>query len=159
MDEEKDKGSLCASTWPAATFTARMGLLDHGREELDIVNITVYNAASPEGWHPVVLAKGAVVYGHTSGQLLPEDGVRDARGRELGLMTDHGMFDIALRATLCQHRLAVVSTLPCGRLMRRRSGLGALHMMSCSRFDPRRPHRTQPWWHPPEAKTKLTLQI
>ena len=34
---------------------------------------------------------------HKSGQPLPEDAVREARGREIGLMADHGMCDIVER--------------------------------------------------------------
>ena len=37
------------------------------------------------------------MYGHKSGQPLPEDAVREARGREIGLMADHGMYDIVAR--------------------------------------------------------------
>ena len=38
-----------------------------------------------------------IVYGHKSGQPLPEDAVREARGREIGLMADHGIYDIVAR--------------------------------------------------------------
>ena len=34
-----------------------------------------------------------VVCGHKSGQPHPEDAVREARGREIGLVADHGMHD------------------------------------------------------------------
>ena len=59
--------------------------------------ISVRNAATPDGWQPELLVKGKVVYGHKSGQRLPEDTVREARGREVGLMADHGMYDIVVR--------------------------------------------------------------
>ena len=38
-----------------------------------------------------------IVYGHKSRQLLPEDTVREARGREIGLMADHRVYDIVAR--------------------------------------------------------------
>ena len=38
--------------------------------------------------------------GHKSSQLLPEDTVREARGREIGLMADHGVSDIVARGKL-----------------------------------------------------------
>ena len=44
---------------------------------------SVHNAANPEGWQPEMLEKGEVVYGHKSGQPLPEDEIREARGREI----------------------------------------------------------------------------
>ena len=59
--------------------------------------ISVHNVANPDGWQPELLEKGKVVYGHKSGQPLPEDAVREARGREIGLMADHGMYDIVAR--------------------------------------------------------------
>ena len=59
--------------------------------------ISVHNAANPDGWQPELLEKSTIVYGHKSGQPLPEDAVRGARGREIGLMADHGMCDIVVR--------------------------------------------------------------
>ena len=59
--------------------------------------ISVDNAANPDGWQPELLQKGTIVYGHKSGQPLPEDAVGEARGREIGLMADHGMYDIVAR--------------------------------------------------------------
>ena len=53
--------------------------------------ISVHTAANPEVWQPELLEKGRVVHGPKSGQPLPEDAVREARGREIGLMADHGM--------------------------------------------------------------------
>ena len=53
--------------------------------------------ANPDGWQPDLLEKGTIVYGHKSGQPFPEDAVREARGREIGLMTDHGRYDIVAR--------------------------------------------------------------
>ena len=35
--------------------------------------------------------------GLKSGQPLPGDAVREVRGREIGLMADHGMYDIVAR--------------------------------------------------------------
>ena len=59
--------------------------------------ISVLHAANPDGWQAELLEKGTIVYGHKSGQPLPEDAVREARGREIGLMADHGMYDIVAR--------------------------------------------------------------
>ena len=43
----------------------------------------------------LLLEKGTFVYGHKSGQPPScEDAVREARGREIGPMADHGMCDI-----------------------------------------------------------------
>ena len=67
------------------------------RGEIENVNdgslaaISVPHAANPDGWQPELLEKGTIVCGHKSGQPLPEDAVREARGREIGLMADHGM--------------------------------------------------------------------
>ena len=55
--------------------------------------ITVHNAANPDGWQSEVLEKGTIVYGHKSVQPLPEHAVREARGREIGLMADHGRYE------------------------------------------------------------------
>ena len=54
--------------------------------------ISAHNAANPDGWQPELLEKGTIVYGYMSGQPLPEDAVREARGREIGLVADHGMY-------------------------------------------------------------------
>ena len=48
-------------------------------------------------WQPELLVKGTIMYGHKSGQPLPEDAVREARGREIGLMATHGMYGIVAR--------------------------------------------------------------
>ena len=61
--------------------------------------IPVHNAANPDGWQPELLVKGTIVYGHQSGQPLPEHAVREARGREIGLMADHGMYDLVARGS------------------------------------------------------------
>ena len=60
--------------------------------------ISVRNATIPEGWQPELLEKREVVFVHKSGQPLPEDAVREARGREIGLMADHGRYDIVARS-------------------------------------------------------------
>ena len=59
--------------------------------------ISVHNAANLDGWQAELPEKGTNVYGHKSGQPLPEDAVREARGRDIGLMVDHGMHDIVAR--------------------------------------------------------------
>ena len=43
------------------------------------------------------------MYGHKSGQPLPEDAVREAMGREIGLMADHGMNDIVACSVAFYH--------------------------------------------------------
>ena len=55
--------------------------------------IPVHKAANPDGCQPELLEKGTIVHGYKSGQPL----VREARGREIGLMADHGMYDIVAR--------------------------------------------------------------
>ena len=73
--------------------------IENMKDELENVNAggltatSVHSAANPVGLQPELLGKGKDVYGHKSGQPLPEDAVRGARGREIGLMTDHGMYD------------------------------------------------------------------
>ena len=54
------------------------------------------NAANPEGWQPELLEMGEVVHVDTSsGQpFFAKDVVREARGREIGLLADHGMYDL-----------------------------------------------------------------
>ena len=59
--------------------------------------LSVHSAANRDGWQPQLLEKGTIVNGHQSGQPPPEDAVREARGREIGLMADHGMCDIVVR--------------------------------------------------------------
>ena len=49
-------------------------------------------------WQPELLEKGTIMYGHKPGQPLPEDAVREACGREIGLMATHGMYGIVARA-------------------------------------------------------------
>ena len=43
------------------------------------------------------------MYGHKSGQPLPEDAVREARGREIGLMADHEVYDIVACSVAFYH--------------------------------------------------------
>ena len=62
--------------------------------------IIVQNVANPDGWQPELLEKGTIVCAHKSGQPLLEDAVREARSREIGLMADHGMYDIVARGKL-----------------------------------------------------------
>ena len=52
-----------------------------------IAAISVHNAAR----------EANVLDGHKLGQPLPEDAVREARGREIGMMADHGVYDIVAR--------------------------------------------------------------
>ena len=60
--------------------------------------ISVHYTANPDGWQPKLLEKGKVVNWHKSGQLLLEDAVCEARGREIGLMAVHGLYDIGARS-------------------------------------------------------------
>ena len=57
----------------------------------------MHNAANPDGWQPELLEKGAIAFGHKSGQPLPEHAVREARGHEIGLMAYHGMYNVVAR--------------------------------------------------------------
>jgi hypothetical protein len=49
-----------------------------------------------EGWQPDVVPEGIPVYGHKSGLELPREAVRAGREREIGLMSDHGMYDVVM---------------------------------------------------------------
>ena len=62
-----------------------------------LVAISVHDAANPDGCQPELLEKDTIVYGHMSGQPLLEDAVREARGRVICLMADHGRYDIVAR--------------------------------------------------------------
>ena len=98
--------------WPLGSRAAlrqqlRRGgaLMDENRSEKTesgnaggLAAISGHHAANPDGWQREWLEKGKVVYGHQSGQPLPEDAVREARSREIGLMADHGMHDIVARS-------------------------------------------------------------
>ena len=78
---------------------------ENTRDGTEIVNagslaaISVHNAANPDWWQPELFEKGTIVHGNKSGQPLPEDAVCDARGREIGLMADHGMHDTVARGS------------------------------------------------------------
>ena len=71
------------------------GLTDENvKEKTENENASVVNS---EGWQPELLKRGKVVYGHKLGQPLPEDAVCEARGCEIRLTADHGMYDIVAR--------------------------------------------------------------
>ena len=73
----------------------------------DFAAISVQNTANPEGWQPDLLEKGKAANGDKSGQPLSADAVREARGREIGLMADHGMYDIVARVRqACEGQVA-----------------------------------------------------
>ena len=50
----------------------------------------------PQAWPPNVLPNDEQVYGHRSTKVLPMSQVKEARERDIRLLTEHGMFEIVL---------------------------------------------------------------
>merc|ERR1712194_82469 len=62
---------------------------DEGESEVCVASV----GPLEESWKIDVLPSSKPVYGHKSGEELSREGVREAREREIKLMTDHGMFE------------------------------------------------------------------